>query len=133
MLENPVEIRKKWCKEAVYSPIFLVLFFVGFPLLMGITYRITDNFEFVFNVDYYVHQLVGDLWSSPTIDLAFGISLLIGSAFLVASIFFGVSSIRKTNKVPARGRMLGIISATVSCFVALVFALSLIFGFFLLV
>lgn len=125
-MENNQNI-KKWNKESIYSISAFVLAslsFLGFSSLLDkINYSTATFFRF----DTMIFNISGKNWWQASWDLSYWIPIILGLIFLVLALFMGIKSIKKTSSGAEKGRILGIVSTTLTTFILVVIILLTIF------
>lgn len=118
---------KKWNKESFYSICALILTYLASEPLSNLLYKIDNSSTFVYRFDQFMFKLGGGKWFFSFIDLIYWMSMVLSILFLVLALYMGIKSIRKTSGGAERGRMIGIISTTITGFI---WALIVIFNVF---
>ena len=118
---------KKWNKEVIYSIISLLLAPLSYFGLASLLDLIDPRSVAVFRFDIEIHNLTHGDWWYPSYDLSIWIPMVIGLLFLVLALYMGLKSTRKTSQGVERGRIWGIVSATISAFILAVILLLTIF------
>jgi len=118
---------KKFNKESLYSIGALVLAYLSSEPLSNLLYKIDNSSTFVYRFDQFMFKLGGGNWFFSFIDLIYWVSIILSLLFLVLALYMGIKSIRKTSGGAERGRMIGIISTTITGFI---WALIVIFNVF---
>lgn len=108
---------KKWNKESFYSIGALVLAYLSSEPLSNLLYKIDNSSMFVYRFDQFMFKLGGGNWFFSFIDLIYWVSIILSLLFLVLALYMGIKSIRKTSGGAERGRMIGIISTTITGFI----------------
>jgi hypothetical protein len=115
-MENNLNI-KKWNKESFYSIGALTLAYLSIEPLSNMLYRLADS-AFVFRLEQFIMFKIGGghrLFSF--LDVAYLAPIILSVLFLAIALFMGIKSIRKISGGAERGRMIGIISTTITGFV----------------
>ncbi len=118
---------KKWNKESFYSVGALTLAYLSSEPLSNLLYRLDNSNTFVSQFNQFMVKLGGEKWFFNFIDLIYWASIILSLLFLVLALFMGIKSIRKTSGDAEKGRMIGIVSTTITSFV---WALIIIFTIF---
>ena len=125
-MENNLNI-KKWNKESFYSIIALIL---AYPSLVGLS-NLFDKIDYsgsaVYKFDSFILNISGKKWWDASIDLSYWIPIILCLILLVLALYMGIKSIKKTSGGAEKGRMLGIVSTTITAFVWVLFIILTIF------
>jgi hypothetical protein len=125
-MENNQDI-KKWNKGSILSIISLILAFLCYLGLSGLFDKIDYSSSAIYKFDTAILNISQGKWWSASIDLSYWIPTILGLTFLIVAFFIGIKSIKKTLDRKERGRMLGIISTTITSFVLVLIVLLNIF------
>ncbi len=125
-MENNLNI-KKWNKESLYSISALVLAYLSSEPFTNLFDKIDYSNTFVFRFDQFMFKIGGGNWYFSFNDLIYWGSIVLSILFLVLALFMGIKSIKKTSGGAEKGRMIGIISTTITGFI---WALIIIFNIF---
>ena len=120
---NKLNILKNYNRESLYSTGSLLLAVISFYNISFISNMINLENELISRFDFFIFELSNMKWHYASLDITFWTSMVISLMFLILSLYFGIKSIRKSKE----GRMLGIISTTLSSFILLVVILLTIF------
>jgi len=125
-MENNQNI-KKWNKGSIFSISALILAFLCYLGLSEIFDKINYSSSSIYKFDTTMLNISKGKWWSASIDLAYWIPTILGLTLLILALFIGIKSIKKTLAGEEKGRMLGIISTTITSFVLALIVLLNIF------
>ena len=126
-MENNQNI-KKWNKESLFSAISLVLVYPCIEVISGILNKIDYSGLTIFRFDGLISNISGEKWLNASMDLFYIIPIILGLILLLLSLFWGIKSIKKTSSGTEKGRILGIVSTTITTFILITM---IIFNIFL--
>lgn len=107
----------KWNKESFYSIIALIFAYISIEPLLNLFDKINLSSVFVFRFDQFMFKIGGGKWFFSFLDLIYLVPTILSLLLLALALFMGIKSIRKTSGGLERGRMIGIISTTITGFV----------------
>lgn len=125
-MENNQNI-KEWNKESVDSITAFVLATLGYFGLASLLDKIDYSTANIFRFDTAIFNISRMNWWHASLDFSYWSPMIFGLIFLVIALFLGIKSIKKTSSGMEKGRMLGIISLTLTAFVLVVIILLAIF------
>lgn len=125
-MENNQNIRK-WNKESIDSITVFVLASLGYFGLAMLLDKIDYSTANIFRLDTEIFNISGRSWWHASLDFSYWAPMIFGLIFLMVALFLGIKSIKKTSSGTEKGRMLGIISTTLTAFVLAVIILLTIF------
>lgn len=118
---------KKWNKESLYSISALILAPLSYFGLASLLDLIDPRSVAVFRFDIEMYKLTHGDWWYPSYDLSIWIPMVIGLLFLIFAFYMGLKSVKITSHKTQRGRIFGIVSATISTFILIVIILLTVF------
>ena len=119
--------KKIWNREGLYSVGALILAIIcelGLPSLFD---KIDYSSVSVFKFNTAIYNISGGRWYQSFYDLAYGIPTFLSLALLITALFMGIKSIRKTSGGAERGRMVGIVSTSITAFILVIIVILTIF------
>ncbi|KKQ04101.1 MAG: hypothetical protein US18_C0023G0010 [Parcubacteria group bacterium GW2011_GWB1_36_5] len=121
-MENNQSI-KEWNKESIESVCAFVLASLGYFGLASLLDKIDYPSVNIFRFDTAIFNISGRNWWHASLDFSYWAPMIFGLIFLVVALFLGIKSIKKTSGGVEKGRMLGIVSVTLTTFVLAVIIL----------
>jgi hypothetical protein len=119
---------KKWNKESLYSAVFLFLAFPSIYWLPDLLDLIDPLSIPVFRFNQFMLKICNGSCSFNFYDLTYWIPIVLSLVFLILSLYMGIKSIKKTSGGLEKGRVLGIISTTITSFVVVLIVISYLLG-----
>lgn len=121
------QIIKRWNKESTDSITAFALASLGYFGLASLLDKIDYSTANVFKFDTAIFNISGRNWWHVSLDFSYWAPMIFGLIFLILALFLGIKSIRKTSGKTEKGRMLGIVSVTLTSFVLATIILLTIF------
>lgn len=116
--------KKNWNKESLYSISALFLAFLSY-FGLATFFDKADYSNSLF--DTFMLNISNGKWAYASLDLRYWMPIILGLVFLTLALSNGIQSIKKTSHAVQKGRMLGIVSATLTTFIIAVIVLLTIF------
>ncbi len=116
---------KKWNKEAIWSISSLILLIL--ILIYSLDWMDQVNLDSGLAKRFDWSMMWNFNWRYASIDVLYAIPTILVICLFIFSIYFGMKSIKNTRSGLQKGRMLGIISTTISIAVLVVMILSALF------
>lgn len=107
---------KTWNRDSIYSISALVLAFLSYFGLANLSDTINHSSSAINSFDAIIFNISNGKWLYASLDLWYQIPITLGLIFLLLALFWGIKSVRETSNSNEKGRMLGIMSLTLTSF-----------------